>query len=458
MADQARFARWSGDTNPMHMDPAAARRTQAGAPAVHGVHALLWALDQLPGERPIAKVSARFEKFMTVDQRIELRGAEGERSAKLELRGPNARTAAITVTYGSPRAAEPAPAPDAPRLPEAATPLGFDQAKAAAGAFQMVEADVRDVFPRLVARCGAAPVQGLMALSSLVGMVCPGLHSIFSSLSAQLLETAPAAPAVLVWRTSSSHDAFGLVAMEARAPGLVAEVEAFMRPAPVEQPKLKDLQAQVDPEVYHGVRALIIGGSRGIGEVTAKLLAAGGAEVAITYATGRAEAEVLAQEFAGRGAKLEVSAFDARQPAPPQLADLPFRPTHVFYFATSKIFRQKSGLYGKDLLDEFNQIYVTAFFDICQHFSGGAPVKIFYPSSVAVEERPRDMTEYAMAKAAGEVLCDDIDRFMAGVHIVRHRLPRLATDQTATVTAVENVSSAEVMKAIIDTVCAGPPI
>jgi len=47
MADQVAFAAASGDANPMHMDELAARRTQAGAPVVHGVQALLWALDAL---------------------------------------------------------------------------------------------------------------------------------------------------------------------------------------------------------------------------------------------------------------------------------------------------------------------------------------------------------------------------------------------------------------------------
>jgi hypothetical protein len=45
--DQERFARFSGDWNPMHMDPIAARRTQAGAPVVQGVHLALWTLDTL---------------------------------------------------------------------------------------------------------------------------------------------------------------------------------------------------------------------------------------------------------------------------------------------------------------------------------------------------------------------------------------------------------------------------
>jgi acyl dehydratase len=42
--DQKRFASVSGDYNPMHMDALQARRTQAGAPVVHGINLFLWAL------------------------------------------------------------------------------------------------------------------------------------------------------------------------------------------------------------------------------------------------------------------------------------------------------------------------------------------------------------------------------------------------------------------------------
>ena len=44
-ADQIQFATVSGDCNPMHVDAVQARRMQSGAPVVHGIHLLLWALD-----------------------------------------------------------------------------------------------------------------------------------------------------------------------------------------------------------------------------------------------------------------------------------------------------------------------------------------------------------------------------------------------------------------------------
>jgi hypothetical protein len=59
------------------------------------------------------------------------------------------------------------------------------------------------------------------------------------------------------------------------------------------------------------------------------------------------------------------------------------------------------------------------------------------------------MTEYAMAKAAGEVLCSDLNRFWPGIQIASQRLPRVLTDQTATMFPAESASTVELMLPII---------
>jgi hypothetical protein len=66
-----------------------------------------------------------------------------------------------------------------------------------------------------------------------------------------------------------------------------------------------------------------------------------------------------------------------------------------------------------------------------------------------VEDRPADMTEYAMAKAAGEILCTDLARRNKGLRLIVERLPRLLTDQTATVMPTKNIAPHEIMLPIV---------
>jgi hypothetical protein len=218
--------------------------------------------------------------------------------------------------------------------------------------------------------------------------------------------------------------------------GLAGAVQSYARTPPTPQMLVRDLDGLVEPDEFGGAAALIIGGSRGLGEVTAKLLAAGGARVAISYRVGRAEAEAVAQEIRSAGGVCETLAYDASLPAEPQLSGLVGAPTHAYYFATPKIFRAQSALFARARLDEFLIVYAEGFFNLAAALRARRQdVSLFYPSSVAaaVTDRPRGMLEYAMAKAAGETLCAEMNEAWPPLHVTVDRLPRLRTDQTASV-------------------------
>jgi hypothetical protein len=59
------------------------------------------------------------------------------------------------------------------------------------------------------------------------------------------------------------------------------------------------------------------------------------------------------------------------------------------------------------------------------------------------------MTEYAMAKAAGEILCKDMEDVLAPLRVVVARQPRMDTDQTATFMPVDSTPALEVMLPLI---------
>jgi hypothetical protein len=72
-------------------------------------------------------------------------------------------------------------------------------------------------------------------------------------------------------------------------------------------------------------------------------------------------------------------------------------------------------------------------------------LSVLYPSTTAIVERPRGMTEYAMAKAAGELLCVDLARSHPQLSITAPRLPRVLTDQTALAIPVKALDAADAM-------------
>ena len=75
--DQLAFAKLSGDYNPLHLDPVLARRLLFGRQVVHGLHALLWSLDDhLKSRRQpleLRTVKANFQAGIGVGQTVRCR-------------------------------------------------------------------------------------------------------------------------------------------------------------------------------------------------------------------------------------------------------------------------------------------------------------------------------------------------------------------------------------------------
>lgn len=463
-ADQLAFARLSGDFNPMHMDAAAARRTPAGAPVVHGVQSMLWALERIAALRPLAglgRIDADFARFLYVGDPAELTilrdtGAE----LRAELRSGSTRISVYTLKFtplAAPAAVMPGPAAihyDATRLDP--LPLDWDEVAATSGtiAFASTPDAIAATYPALAAAIGMERIGALLALTRLVGMVSPGLHSTFHRINATLTEPGESVAADLLgFAVAQAEPRYQLVTFEAAARGLSAKVKASRRTPPTAQPGSAELRGRIAPASCAGRRALVIGGSRGIGEVTAKLLALGGAEVLISYVTGATDAQAVADDIRAAGGRAETVRLDMLGDLDTQLAALPADLGSVYYFATGRIAPRAANSFDAALFAGFCRIYVEAFARLCERLVRGRSERlaVFYPSTVYVEEAPAGLGEYAMAKAAGEVCAADLTRTHALLDIHCARLPRMATDQTAGMIAQDMDSPVDCMVPIIGT-------
>jgi acyl dehydratase/NAD(P)-dependent dehydrogenase (short-subunit alcohol dehydrogenase family) len=457
--DQALFARLSGDFNPVHLDPIAARRTQAGSTVVHGMHAVLWSLDRLAEfgvlREGISAIKVQFTKFIPIDVAVELKLARQDKNAiraELDLNGLT--TTVLNLTPGKPERgggrAFPAPLPSVASNGPPAELVRLDMALNQRGWIDMADAlpAIEAQFPHASSVIGARRVAAMALLSRLVGMICPGLHSIFAAFAVSLVESEHPRDGV-GFSVTGTDERFRMIRMEVTGAGLSGSVQAFLRWPPVVQASLADIMELVAPTEFTGSTALIVGGSRGLGALTAKVLAAGGGKVVITYAIGRRDAEEVAEEIGKCIARdaCRVVQYDVRQDVAGQLKDVGIGISHLYYFATAAITRQKTGSFASGLFNEFTRIYVDGFYDCCRFLEGreSRPVTAFYPSSVFVDKSPLDMIEYSMAKAAGEILCAHLNRSRSRVHTIVSRLPRVLTDQTATVPPVKTGDPLEVM-------------
>jgi hypothetical protein len=454
----------SGDHNPMHMDPIAARRTQAGVPAVHGMHLLLWSLESLLQagkiDRPIMSISAVFSRFVRLHAPTRLRILQHDEAAiEVAVDAAEVETGTITARFGASAVNVPARS-DLPAIehPDAvAREVSLLEMKGYQGWIDRTPgyADAADMFPQLAAAIGVGRVIAIAQLSCLVGMICPGLHSIFGGLDIALTSTADRPGigfevAVVSPRTR-------LVRMKVAGSGVSGIVNSFSRWPPVPQRSIEELSGVVQPGEFAGSTALITGGSRGLGALTAKILAAGGARVRISYAVGAGDAAELEQEinrFTG-GSNCTSMQYDVMQPVAEPMRWFCRDVSHFYHFASPRIYRQKARVFEPGLLEEFMTAYVTAFEQLCSAIQaqGAGRLVAFFPSSVFVgDDRPRDMVEYAMAKAAGEVLCEEMARTNGMAHAIFQRLPRMLTDQTASLIPTMSLDPLETMLPVIRTV------
>ena len=113
LKDQISFAELSGDYNPVHIDPVKARRTNFGSPVVHGVHALLWALENLvakeSGYLKLVSLKTHFNKAISLDEVVKFVIKSYEKNfADIQLLSENGQVVRIRASFSPSKNKEPA--------------------------------------------------------------------------------------------------------------------------------------------------------------------------------------------------------------------------------------------------------------------------------------------------------------------------------------------------------------
>lgn len=453
LADQLAFAAISGDFNPLHVDPQHARRTLVGVPLVHGVHAVLWALDRwfasTECQRTIRRLVVVFRRPLPVGRELTVGGRMCEDgTVLLEIMVDGECGVQIDCALADEPVAPSVDVADSMPAMEGPRELGQDDVALCSGhlPLHLPMAQTAALFPHLVRCLPHHQVAMLLAATRLVGMECPGAQSIFSEL--QLEAGTVDATQQMSFKVKRFDKRFGLVRLAVEGVGLSGTIEAFLRPRQQAQPSMAECTQLVSPQEFANQRAVVLGGSRGLGEVVAKVLATGGAAVDLSYHHGEDDAQRVVREISAAGGSARCFHYDVLEQAADETSVESWRsraPTHLYYMATPMIAAGHHGAFRTELFERYIAYYVDGFAAAYAHFTNPALRFVFFPSTVFVDDMPAGMGEYLVAKQAGETLGAFLTRQEPSVQVVCPRLPRMATDQTVGLSAAERPTPLPIM-------------
>ena len=103
--DQDRFAALSGDANPLHVDMGWAATVYPGAVVVHGMHLVLWLLNEVMEGRGLAGLSVAFVRPVLLGDRLETEMAPTEGGLVVKVLVRDEVVTRLDLRFGPPAAA-----------------------------------------------------------------------------------------------------------------------------------------------------------------------------------------------------------------------------------------------------------------------------------------------------------------------------------------------------------------
>lgn len=444
--DQNWFSKISGDYNPIHLDDLYARKSMFGEIIVHGIHLVIWSLDEFSkcckSSCSIIRIDCNFKKPVKLNQKVvfEITFYEAMK-CKISLLVDNVLVTKINIQYQS----------ESTEFDNIYLNENPEKEDIYDGDFTLdkntlqlkyLNTDIFRSYPNLNKVISANQVLNFLTTTKIVGMKCPGLNSIYSGFNFKLNNKYnPTHLTYSIEKRSLKYHKFDL---NIESESIIGKIIAFDRP------KLNNLFSYIDATKlvdfgnFSNQRALIIGGSRGVGAISSKLLIAGGAKVLFTYNQGLKEANELCSEINSPNLiSIQYDINNINNDATNSIKE--FAPTHIYYFVTPFIFSANKGAFDIKLFQKFSNYYLRGLYEIISIFEKNEELKLYYPSSIAIEELLDNMIEYACSKIASELLCDHLEKLYPYLRVYKPRLPRLETEQTLSLIKLNNAKTENII-------------
>lgn len=427
------FSDLSGDYNPIHIDPIFARRGPFGTSLVHGIHILMLGLDEWASHMKVdfqfTALKAKFSDIVPTNAEVSYSFEEKKNAILLNVMCNGKKVQKCRFSYELASDKSSPVISDHKFKLEPAEAKSFEQLLEVSGKTELClqGQNTQTLFPHLHKYANLQLLAILTASTKIVGMKCPGLNSIYTGLDLKFTPTEE--DRFLSYKVSLSDDRFKVLNISIENNNVSGVLNTLYRPAPKQQASFRNIKKLVAEPKFTRRTAFIVGGSRGIGEVLAKLYAAHGGQVILTYHHGAEEAEQICQEIGSD--KCFAFAYDVAQPPkerPHSLCEN-MSDIDIFLTASPKILNglpnERYDLYKSYYVDALETVLATTQ----SWWQEGLNIRVFNPSTTYIDENPDGFSDYVRAKEEGEQMLSKIMVTSENVTGKSYRLPRMKTDQ-----------------------------
>ena len=435
------FSEQSGDYNPIHLDEEVARRYLSGGIIVPGMYILLWALNEITEKlkRNVEYINAKFHHFARINQLLVINYEIDNSNGILYIKSGMRSIATFRIIFSDSIIINQSEKSLPPK--SNIKNYSFNEIKSLSGNFKTYFSEgIFNQFNSLKLNKMGNVVSVLMAFSRLIGMHVPGLNSLFIGVEINFKNSFKNKD--LKWVVTRHTNIHSLISINIEGNGCKGSISTMYRPKPVKQLAIEDIYNKYKNNNFSKQVALIIGGSRGLGEYTAKLLGSNGSEVIITYNKGIKDALRVKNEIQKYNSKVHCINMNIIKPsaAIKNLNLLKLNITHVYYFASSKIIESRQKKIDYDLLNQYNLMYVESFQNFIEEMLDNFDYdfNVFYPSTIFIDQNPLLYKEYIKSKLCAEKVIEQLILKYKKRFIFDVRLPRLLTDQNPNLSKEEN--------------------
>lgn len=433
-SDQISFSKISGDFNPIHIDKEYARRSIASEIAVHGINILFTSINiylkKIRTRSDIKSIRVKFLKFIHLNKFFNLKIYKNKKYTYFEVFDNEDLLLNIEIKFTK-------------KLKKKNNfvskkfpfkkPLETDLKKFKINNkfFEKIEIN-KYLFVKkykyLNKFLNFNHVLDLITITRLIGMKVPGKNSILYEIILKNKRTNNSQNSFILKKFDKR---FNLINLSFFGQSFRGEIITLLRPKKIiysiDKKKLK-----IKSNEFSKQRALVIGGSKGLGETTVRILKCGSASILFSYNKGSQDAKKIRSENIKN---IHAFNYNVEKKIKNEVKKkiLKFKPTHLYYFATPKIFSGKNYEFDLNKLEKFNDYYLNGFLKIFNELDKKILKKIFLPSSIAVNKITKDLCEYSCSKASQEILLKFLEKKYKHIQFSYPRLPRLKTDQTLNV-------------------------